>query len=439
MLARGCRPPHSQTKDIRRVSFLGFRFIHTADLHLDAPLRTIALRDPDLADQLGVASRVALSRIVDLCIDQAVSFLLIAGDLWDGTFSSTKTPRFLKQELLRLKGAGIRCFMIRGNHDAMARQTGELDLPDNTHLFGTRPTSEMFEAGGLPVAIHGLSFRDPHELANPLPRYPSPRPGAFNIGMMHTSLNGSPGHDAYAPCSVAELDGHGYGYWALGHIHRRAEYLGQSTIVMPGIPQGRDIGEAGPRSVTLVAVADDMTVTLETRSVASLRFERIALDCGGLADWSALLSALEDALRVVGRTERHEDHLVLRPVLTGTTRLAWRIARDVDRLTEEARAFAATEGVWIDKLDLRLSAGSAHAAVSDLPAELVKTVLEEVPQDPAMSVALETAAKELLRDLPSELRDILGQDEETLAAHCRDLMSLGTPRVLSSLTAGEAG
>ena len=86
---------------------MSFRFVHTADLHLDAPLRAIALRDPDLAQQLGVASRTAFSRIVDLCIDEQVAFLLIAGDLWDGAHSSTKTPRFLKQELLRLEAAGI--------------------------------------------------------------------------------------------------------------------------------------------------------------------------------------------------------------------------------------------------------------------------------------------------------------------------------------------
>lgn len=67
------------------------RFIHTADLHLDAPLRAIALRDPDLAHQVGVASRTAFSRIVDLCIDEAVAFLLISDDLWDGAYSSTKT------------------------------------------------------------------------------------------------------------------------------------------------------------------------------------------------------------------------------------------------------------------------------------------------------------------------------------------------------------
>jgi len=49
-----------------------FRFVHTADLHLDSPLVSLALRDPVLAAEVGVASRTALTRIVDLCLAEAV-------------------------------------------------------------------------------------------------------------------------------------------------------------------------------------------------------------------------------------------------------------------------------------------------------------------------------------------------------------------------------
>ena len=413
-----------------------FRFIHTADLHLDAPLKAIALRDPDLAHQVGVATRTAFSRIIDLCIEESVAFLLIAGDLWDGAYSSTKTPRFLKQELMRLQAAGIRCFVIRGNHDALARQTGELELPKNTHLYGGRPATIELEAGGQQVAIHGLSFRDSHAPESLLPRYPAKISGAFNIGMMHTSLNGSPGHDNYAPCSLADLEAHGYEYWALGHIHRRAEHLGRATIVMPGIPQGRDIGEAGATSVTLVSVADDHSVTLEQRAVACLRFERIPLDCTAISDWTDLLSALEQVIRATGGVGRPEEYLVIRPMLHGATPLAWRMARDIDRLTEEARAFAALAGLWIDKVELRViePEDAGMAAGSHLPAELVQTVLTDLPQDPALARAVQAAAQELLRDLPAELRDILGQNDAELAQHCRDLLARGAPLVLAGLT-----
>jgi DNA repair exonuclease SbcCD nuclease subunit len=36
---------------------MAFRFVHTADIHLDSPLAMLALRDPELADRIGGATR----------------------------------------------------------------------------------------------------------------------------------------------------------------------------------------------------------------------------------------------------------------------------------------------------------------------------------------------------------------------------------------------
>jgi hypothetical protein len=36
---------------------MAFRFVHTADIHLDSPLATLALRDPELADLICGAAR----------------------------------------------------------------------------------------------------------------------------------------------------------------------------------------------------------------------------------------------------------------------------------------------------------------------------------------------------------------------------------------------
>ena len=38
---------------------MAFRFVHTADLHLDSPLRSLAMRNGDLAELIGDATRYA--------------------------------------------------------------------------------------------------------------------------------------------------------------------------------------------------------------------------------------------------------------------------------------------------------------------------------------------------------------------------------------------
>lgn len=59
---------------------MAFRFVHTADTHPDSPLRSLALRNPDLAELVGDASRQAFVSIVDLCLAERVDALVIAGD-----------------------------------------------------------------------------------------------------------------------------------------------------------------------------------------------------------------------------------------------------------------------------------------------------------------------------------------------------------------------
>ena len=81
---------------------MSFRFVHTADIHLDSPLKSLALRNPDLAELIGNATRRALVRTVRLCLEERVQALLIAGDLYDGDQTSMKTARFLSEQCIGL-------------------------------------------------------------------------------------------------------------------------------------------------------------------------------------------------------------------------------------------------------------------------------------------------------------------------------------------------
>lgn len=406
---------------------MAFSFVHTADIHLDSPLKSLALRNPDLAEMVAGATRRTLSRIIDLCLAEQVQALLIAGDLYDGAQTSMKTAGFLARELARLDAAGIECFIIRGNHDAASRITRELLLPGSVHVFAGRAGVEEREWNGQPVAIHGISFAKPHAPDSLLDRFGAPRAGAFNIGMLHTSLGGSPGHDPYAPCSLAELQASGFDYWALGHIHKRAKYEGQTTVVMPGIPQGRDMGEEGEKSVTLVRVDGDQ-VTTEARALAVARFDRLEVPCDGLTDWADLVRRLKSALRAVDPGDMQH---ILRPVLTGVTPLTWRAGRDHDLLLAEAQSEAeGLDGLWIDKLVLELRAeGDAAPAgpVGELMEMITATPLP--PEDDRVQAEYEA----LRKHLPKELRDLFGADEAATNATLSREMQIGARALLARL------
>ena len=145
--------------------------------------------------------------------------MLLSGDLYDGDQTSMKTARFLPDHIRLLHEAGIAVFIIRGNHDALSRITRELTFPLSVKIFGGRAEAIQVDRGrgAVPIAIHGISFAQPHAPESLLSCFGLPVEGAVNIGMLHTSLGGSPGHDPYAPCEMADLRLAGFRYWALGH------------------------------------------------------------------------------------------------------------------------------------------------------------------------------------------------------------------------------
>ena len=136
-----------------------YRFVHAADIHLDSPLRSLALRDPDLAELIGNATRRGFTDIIDLCLEEQVDALLLAGDLYDGEQTSMKTARFLADQIRKLHEAGIRVFIVRGNHDALSKITRELTFPDTVKIFGGRAEAVPIDRprGALPVAIQGIN------------------------------------------------------------------------------------------------------------------------------------------------------------------------------------------------------------------------------------------------------------------------------------------
>ena len=404
-------------------------------------MRSLALRNPELADLIGSATRQAFSSIIDLCLDERVDALLIAGDLYDGEQTSMKTARFLAGELGRLAKADIRTFIIRGNHDALSRITRELVLPDLVKLFGGRAEHVLIDRGPgeKPVAIHGLSFAQATAPESLLPKYRPAIPDTINIGMMHTSLGGAEGHDVYAPCSPADLIATGFDYWALGHIHKRSAIENRGAIVMPGMPQGRDINEDGPKSVTLVSIADDGAVNLEERPTSRAEFARVGIDAEGITEWSDLADAISQA---IGKARRNSmaPELVMRLAFSGATPLAWRMRRDADLLMTEAEERAAQTGAtWIEKLENACTPPRAEGQSPSDPLHELRALIDTaVLGSDGYETALAGINANLQAQLPADLRDIFGADaaeaQRTLSRIARE----GAEDVLARLQTGAA-
>ncbi|MFS2151454.1 metallophosphoesterase family protein [Rhizobium sp. Rhizsp42] len=415
---------------------MAFRFVHTADIHLDSPLKSLALLNSELSELIGLATRRSFVQTIDLCLEERVDALIIAGDLYDGEQTSMKTARFLAEQLGRLDQAGIRTYIIRGNHDALSKITAQLVMPDSVRVFGEAAEVVMVDrsASDFDVAIHGMSFAKPHAPESLLRHFALPTPDAVNIGIMHTSLNGSPGHDPYAPCSVAELKQTGFQYWALGHIHKRSIFDDKSSaIVMPGIPQGRDINEDGSKTVTLVTVSDDRTVVVEERTTAVARFERLQIDVSAATDWENVVAISKQKLSKHA-SDVSAQQIVTRVEVIGSSELAWRVRRDIDVLRTELETHGSLLGnLWVEKV--KVSSARPQRIAGNIGAldELANIIDQEIHGSVDFNIEMKAIADELRSQLPTELRDILGNDQKTFESLMARFASEGTTHVLARL------
>lgn len=236
-------------------STASFSFIHAADLHLGSPLTGLAIKDEEIARRFSEASRKAFSELITRAIDLAVAFVVVAGDVYDGDWKDNTIGLYFNREIARLHRAGIALFLLKGNHDAESIITRTIPLPETVQQFPSGK-ARTFRIDRLKVALHGRSFAERAASENYALDYPAPVPGWFNIGVLHTSCTGRPGHAPYAPCTVADLASRGYHYWALGHVHEYEELSRNPWVVFPGNLQGRSVRECGPKGAVLVEVTD---------------------------------------------------------------------------------------------------------------------------------------------------------------------------------------
>lgn len=370
-----------------------FRFIHAADLHLGSPFHGLALKDARLADLFAEASRNAFSTLVDIAIEGAVDFMVIAGDVYDGDWKDNKIGLFFNREVARLGRANIPVFLLKGNHDAESVITRTITMPANVSEFPVAKAGS-FRIEPLKVALHGRGFAERSASENLSLSYPAPEPGWFNIGVLHTSLTGREPHQNYAPCSIEDLRSRGYDYWALGHVHEFELVAEDPPIVFPGNIQGRSIREVGAKGAVLVSV-EDGRITHERIFTDAARFAELSVAVEVDDGLASTLKKIEAGLADL--VERMEDRpLALRVRLAGESRLRHEFIGRADDLRDEVQAAChrGHEDIWLEKLDIRIGVPSGGAA--DQPSGLALGSIVPMGEFPA-DLVIEAAAHSTLR------------------------------------------
>jgi DNA repair protein SbcD/Mre11 len=396
-----------------------FSFLHAADLHLDTPFTTIRSVPDAVAQALREASLRAWDRLVDTAVEREVAFVLLAGDIYDGAERGVRAQLRFRDGLERLDAAGIRTFLVHGNHDPVKEGWVAIDrLPPLAHRFagaddcGSGVESVTFEVDGRPVTVHGVSFAERETTENLALRFPAhPGPG-FHVGLLHANIGGIEGHDPYSPGTVADLRSRGIHYWALGHIHTRTVvHRATPWVVYPGNLQGRSVraSEGGPKGAVLVEVEGGRAAEPQFVPLDEVRFVQVAAHVDQVPDTETLIERLVAA----AHPELHDGRsLVVRAEVSGTGPLHHELLAP-ERRAEVLEALRCLgEGApftWWDRIEWTTRAELDLDELrqgNDFLADLVSTAEEPTgdSQVPAWAGGLPRLPAEVLRHLPEPPR-----------------------------------
>ena len=409
-----------------------FKFIHAADLHLGSPLVGIASRDPELAARLAAASRQAFTALVDQAITHRVTFLIIAGDVYDGEWKDTSIGLFFNRQVSRLIRAGILVYTLRGNHDAESVVTQSVRLPDGVFEFSSR-AAETVTLDDLKVALHGRSFPNRAVPENLVASYPPARAGWFNIGVLHTSCDGRPEHDPYAPCSLGDLVSKGYQYWALGHIHEYEPLHADPHVLFSGNLQGRGVHECGAKGALLIHVNND-EVKVERLIVDRARWFDIPVDVEGVTEINEIHDRLSRLLHpLVAEAEAEADSesrlLIVRVRLRGSTALHMALRSTKEKLRDDVEATLqhSSQEIWLEQLIIETTdpvetSTNGHSALEIFD---LRSTLETIESSGTLRAEAEELVAELVRKLPagaSQQTISDSTDIESLISESREIL-----------------
>lgn len=412
-------------------------FIHTADLHLGAPLRGLRALSEKWAQRVSSAIPAAFDILVETALEREVDFVVIAGDIFDQAQPSYANYMRFASGLERLHAAGIPTYLCTGNHDPYTSWRSDLvDLPPSAYMFAAdKPSFTVFERGGEPLALLGgrgffnQVFDDTIDISEGITRQAAEHAlgvsAPFGIGVLHTGLNLDPNK---APTKPGTLLQSGMDYWALGHIH--LPWVNDETdphIVFSGCIQGRDVNETGPRGCYVVTLEEGKPNKAEFVPLSSVVWQLLDIDVSTCTTISDAQATIMKAL-FAANGQAQCDYMVERIRLVGRTPLH-RVLQEPNMLADlREHINAAHPTFFCDSLrDATTAELSKDALLAEglFPAVLINCANELNADEPATQTFIQDAFASKNLRVPHTVMDSLATMQEDACESALDILQCG--------------
>lgn len=402
------------------------RYIHCADLHLDAPFRGLSNSLlSQLSEHLRKATFTALNRLIKLCKKEKPDFLVISGDVYNQEEESIRAPLALHKACEEL--SDIPVFIVHGNHDPLSSVRHSLKWPKNVHIFSSDlQTIPVKKDDQILALVHGISHAANNEARNLAKLFKRDLSfDGFQLGVLHCQVGNANSQDRYAPCSLEDLTAAGLDAWALGHAHERRILNDQPFIAYSGNTQGLHINETGLRGCYLVKARcqnGSWQCEADFRPLNSIQWEKLAVDLGDVGTLDVANQKLQEQLEnLLSNSPSSIEGILIRLRLTGKTIINDDLRNDLvlKDLKENLAHFSIENpAVWIKDIEVHttdLNQNYDYLNCDDLRGEVARFSQKLLSGEENLKLFAEQAFKPLAGKLPkgmaelneSQLEDIL--------------------------------
>ncbi len=219
----------------------GVKILHTGDFHIGSSRSGISSGRAELKN--------TFIKVVNVCKEEKIDFLLIAGDLFDTPFPDNETSEEIIEAMSQIPDTVIA--ITPGNHDYVCPGSVWLKnkFPDNVIIFTS--FMEYYDFEEKNVRLFGAAFTDRFERIPQLSSNLSLSENMINLCVLHGQTVSALGESEYNPIPVNSVETSGFDYLALGHVHKRSEIQksGKTFYSYCGCPDGRGFDEDGSRGV----------------------------------------------------------------------------------------------------------------------------------------------------------------------------------------------
>ncbi|MFA4887689.1 MAG: DNA repair exonuclease [Candidatus Nanoarchaeia archaeon] len=191
------------------------KIIHTSDIHLDTSKKT----------------QQTFSQIVNSCIQNKVSILIIAGDFFDTSFPEKKVISFVIREFKKLEKNNISIFLIPGNNDPNIPQSvwRKSKFPENVFFFNKAGIKRIRK-----IDIYGFPYIS--DSVSPIKSHFSIKDyGKIKIGITHGSFVAK-GNKIKSPITLKQINHSNLDYLAIGHFHNFSKIKSKVKAYYAGSP-----------------------------------------------------------------------------------------------------------------------------------------------------------------------------------------------------------